>query len=228
MATRKSSKTTSQMTRKGQTRTAAAAAAAPAKKDATFVPAALPQPIRSNTDAPVTVRDEKGRTSPARHPAPMPESVRQKNTSAKKAAVKDKVKEDVKLVKAHKAANVKAAVLGGETVSKERLAECTASDLHDICRAYGKGKTARFAGHSTLRKDELVKYVATGVRPTVVKSDKAPNVGTMQYNLDVLRSRNGGKGYTSSDTAKCKAMFSCTISSLKAAQLTKLVAALGL
>ncbi len=227
MATRKSNKASSQMHPTRVAKDAKEASKDRSRQTKTPVKPA-PALMEFKTTAAVTVRDQHGKTSTAQHTVPKPDNVRAKDKSARKAAVKDKVKEDVKLVKAFKAANVKAAVLGGETVSKERLSECTADQLHGICREYGKGKTARFAGHSTLKKDELVKYVASGIRPPVVKSNKPANVGTMAYNLDLLRNRNGGKGYTSNDTSKSKSMFGCTVSSLKAAQLTKLVAALGL
>lgn len=151
----------------------------------------------------------------------------EKRREVAKAEAKERAKQVDKNEKAEAAAKVKADVLAGRTVSETRLHGCTATQLHDICKHYGRGKTARFVGHSGLKKDDLVAYMASADRPPVEK--KAPNAGTMGYYLDILRSRNGGKGYTASDTALSKKRFDGkSISALKAEQVKALCKELGL
>lgn len=45
------------------------------------------------------------------------------------------------------------------------LASLSAEVLHKVATSYGKGKGAKYSGHSTLGKDELVAYLHTGVMP---------------------------------------------------------------
>ncbi len=68
-----------------------------------------------------------------------------------------------------------------------------------------------------------VATASKGQSVTVTKA--APKAGSMDFNKDLLRNKDG-KGYRSEYVAKCKKMFGekASISALKSAQLAQLVA----
>lgn len=226
------------------------------------VPAATPvyTELRSRSEAPKpncthtsTANDEKRREVAKRE---------------HKEAVKDKVKEDVKLVKADAA--VRFLATSKDMLTTGRCLDQNAETLRTYCKNKGWG------GYSALKKDELVSFIMKGgIKPaaqqgstrylrekaselkkqglisgpvssakvatlkaavakanmgqSVTVSKPEPKKGSMDYNKDLLRNKDG-KGYRSVYVAKAKAMFGekASISTLKAAELAKLVAALAL
>lgn len=182
--------------------------------------------------AAVPVQEElRGRAVAPKRPAQHTPSadVRERLAKVSAALAKEQAKQVDAADKAAAVASVRSDILAGRKVSATRLESLTATQLHAICSACGKGRGARFAGHSGMVKADLVAYMATGIRPAAPeKAEKVPNPGTVEYNLGLLRSRGPGKGFSAADTAKAKSMFGATISALKAEQLRKLVAALGL